>query len=87
MGEIIDMSMGGLSFRCSADKEIPQGSWALDLACPDDGFYLRRVPFTTIAELNLSKEMKRYDIQFGRLTRRLTSQLKAFIETHTAATL
>ncbi len=87
MGEIIDISRGGLSFRYAPDKEIPKGSLALDILCVDDGFRLGRVPAKTVAELNISKEVRRLGVQFGRLTNKQSSQLKSFIQTHAAGEL
>jgi len=84
MGEIIDISMGGLSFQYTSDKGIPKGSLALDILCVDDGFRLGRVPVETVAELIVSREVRKLGVQFARLTNRQLSQVRSFIQTYAA---
>lgn len=81
--EIIDISMGGLSFRYIG--WTPKGSFMLDILCVDDDFYLGNVPFKIVTELKISKEIRRHGVQFGWLTNKQSSQLKFLIQTHTAA--
>jgi Tfp pilus assembly protein PilZ len=82
MAEIIDMSLGGVSFSYSAEKQIPEGSFALDILCVADGSYLRKMPVKTITDFEISKELRMHGAQFGRLTDRQSSQLRSFIEAH-----
>jgi Tfp pilus assembly protein PilZ len=85
MGEIIDISMGGLSFRYTSDKALPKGSLALDLLCVDDGFQVARLPAKTVAESILAGEVRRRGVQFDRLTNRQVSQVRHFIRTYAAS--
>jgi uncharacterized protein (TIGR02266 family) len=85
MGEIIDISTGGLSFRYSADEGLPAVSFVLDIVCVDDGFYLAKVPSRTAADFEVDDQIRRRGVQFGRLTNKQSSQLKFFIRTHTAS--
>jgi c-di-GMP-binding flagellar brake protein YcgR len=85
MGEIIDISMGGLSFRYSSDKALPKGSLALDLLCVDNGFQVARLPAKTVAESLLAGEVRRCGVQFDRLTNRQVSQVRHFIRTYAAS--
>jgi Tfp pilus assembly protein PilZ len=84
MGEIIDIGMGGLSFRYTSDKAIPKRSLALDLLCVDDGFHLHRLPVKTVAESLLAGDVRKRRVQFDRLTNRQESQVRHFIQTHAA---
>jgi Tfp pilus assembly protein PilZ len=84
MGEIIDISMGGLSFRYTPASEIPKGPLTLDILCVDDGFHLAKVPVKTVAESILSGEVRRRGVQFARLTNRQLSQMRFFIRTYAA---
>jgi len=82
IAEILDMSLGGVSFTYSADKQIPKGSFALDILCVADGSYLGKMPVKTVRDLEISKELRRHGGQFGRLTDRQSSQLRSFIQAH-----
>ena len=84
MGEIIDISMGGLSFRYTSDKALPKGSLALDLLCVDDGFHVHRLPVKTVTESVLAGQVRRGRVQFDRLTDRQVSQVRHFIQSHAA---
>jgi uncharacterized protein (TIGR02266 family) len=84
MGEIIDISIDGLSFRYSADEGLPKGSFVLDILCVDDGFYLAKLPSRTAADFEVGNQMRRRGVQFGRLTNKQSTQLKFFIRTYTA---
>jgi Tfp pilus assembly protein PilZ len=85
MGEIIDISMGGLSFRYSSDKAIPKRSLALDLLCVDDGFQVPRLPVKTVAGSLLAGDVRKRRVQFDRLSDRQVSQVRHFIQTHAAS--
>jgi Tfp pilus assembly protein PilZ len=82
MGEIIDISMGGLSFRYTSDRALPKGSLALDILCVDDGFHVAKVPVNTVAESVVSGEVRRRGVQFDRLTNMQLSQVRYFIQTY-----
>jgi len=84
MGEIMDISMGGLSFRHDAEEELPKGSLVLAILCVDDGFNLGKVPSKTASDCKAGDQERRRGVQFGRLTNKQLSQLKFFIRTHTA---
>jgi Tfp pilus assembly protein PilZ len=84
MGEIMDISMGGLSFRYTSDRALPKGSLALDILCVDDGFQVAKVPVSTVAESVVSGEVRRRGVQFDRLTNMQLSQVRYFIRTYAA---
>ena len=86
VGEVLDVSMGGLSFRCSSEAEIPWETWELDILCTHGGESVGELPFIRVTELPFSEEEKRYGVKFERLTNRQAAQLRAFIEAHTTDT-
>ncbi len=84
MGEIIDINLGGVSFSYIADKQIPKGSFPLDIVDATNGSYLHNMPFKTVTDFKISQGRRRHGGQFGRLTGRQSSQLKSFIRIHAA---
>jgi hypothetical protein len=84
IAEILDISLGGVSFSYSADKQIPKGSFALDIVCGTDGSYLHNMPFKTVTDFRISTGRRRHGGQFRRLTGRQSAQLKSFIQIHAA---
>jgi len=90
IGEIIDISMGGLAFLYIADGDQINESRELEIYLANNGFHLKEVPFTTISDFELTSEfptsfiiMKRCGVQFGELTQTQVSQLGYFIQNHT----
>jgi len=89
VGRIIDVSLGGLAFRYVARGEPPDGL-SLDIFSADVGFFLRCVPFETVADFEIPNE-KPFDlittrqcaVQFGNLTPHQMSQLEYFIQNYT----
>jgi len=84
MAEIVDMSLGGVSFSYSADKQIPKGSFPLDIVGATDGSYLHDMPFKTVTDFKLSQGRRRHGGQFRRLTDGQSSQLRSFIQIYAA---
>jgi len=89
VGQIIDMSMGGLAFSYIAEQEPSNGSFELGIFLADNSFHLRKIAFETISDLETngvpcsSITMRRSGVQFGELTPNQISQLKYFIRNHT----
>ena len=89
VGQIVDMSMGGLAFSYIAEQEPSNGSFELCIFLADSSFHLRKIPFETISDLETDEvpfssiTMKRSGVQFGELTPNQISQLKYFIQSHT----
>ena len=92
---IIDISMGGLSFRYyEGTTEIKEfsttDSGKLDLIRSDDIFSIRQIPFKTVYDIEIENEISMHSfrtrkrgVRFTRLTRRHRSQLEQFIKEHT----
>jgi len=90
IGEIIDISMGGLAFLYIADGDQINESRELEIYLAKYGFHLEKVPFNTISDFELPNEfptsfiiMRRCGVQFGELTQDQVSQLGYFIQNHT----
>ena len=87
LGQIVNLSMGGLAFRCIGNEKPPNGSFELDIFLPGRAFYLYEVPFDFIwgfktaddATLNSSTTCQG-GIQFGELKPHQKFQLERFIE-------
>ena len=90
LGEIIDISKGGLAFRYIDIGDRPKGSFELDIFLKKTGFRLEKVPAKTISDLKTRKyfpysstKTRRQGVQFGELTRNQLSKLEDFIKNYT----
>ena len=92
LGQIVNIGMGGLAFRCIRDKKPSNRPSELDIFFPGGAFYLYKVPFVIIwgfktandATSNLST-MWQGGVQFGELKSHQQSQLEHFIENCTTS--
>jgi len=90
LGEIIDISKGGLAFRYIDIGDRPKGSFEVDIFLKEAGFRLEKVPAKTVSDLKTTKyfpysstETRRQGIQFGELTGDQVSKLEQFIKNYT----
>ena len=89
LGQIIDISMGGLAFTYITGEESPNVSLELSIFLAGNRFHLRSIPFETISDAETNEvpfssiNMKRSGVQFGELTPNQLSQLKHFIWNYT----
>lgn len=90
LGQITDISRGGLAFRYIDTGIRPDKSFHLDISLTDNGFHLKEVSCKNISDSEIAKEfhfssitMRRLGVQFAELTHNQTSQLEHFIQTHT----
>lgn len=90
LGEIIDISKGGLAFRYIDIGDRPKGSFELDIFLKEADFRLEKVPAKTISDLKTTKyfpysstKTRRQGVQFGELTRNQISKLDHFIKNYT----
>jgi hypothetical protein len=90
LGQIIDISKGGLAFRYIAGEEQSHGPSELEILWGDCSVRLDKMPFETISDFKTateaplnSIEMMRSSVQFGELTSEQMSQLEYFIRNHT----
>jgi hypothetical protein len=95
LGQILDVSMGGLSFRYIGD-ESENGSH-LDIFSTEHDFHLGKVPFKAVRDFEIDNQvlykiggrahphcrtMRRGSVKFHKLSRKQRSQLKKFLQTH-----
>ena len=91
VGQILDISMGGLAFRYIVPEEGPSNASELDIFLAGRTFYLYKLPFETVRDSATneapfsSMNMKVSGLQFGDLTDNQKSNLRYFIQTHTTA--
>ena len=88
LGEIIDISMGGVAFRYLATKEPSHGSYKLSIFFDEAGFRLNDILLETVTDFKTHKipytsiAMRRSSVQFRSLSNHQSSQLQRFIENH-----
>jgi hypothetical protein len=91
LGEVIDISKGGLAFRYGSGEEPSGGSKELGnkmkIFLEEGSFHLNDVPFRPVADFGTYEEapfpsvtMRRSSVQFNSLTHHQISQLENFIE-------
>lgn len=89
LGQIVNMSMGGLAFRYIGSHE-PSRMKTESKIFIDNGFCLDDVPLETVSDREAkqghfaSLVMRQSGVQFGELTNDQRSQLEYFIHNHTA---
>ena len=90
IGQIIDISRGGLAFRYTVTDSHENESHELDIFLIGEVFHLSRVPFKIISDLRIDEksppsplQMWRCGVQFGELTQNQIQELEYFIRKHT----
>ena len=85
VGQIINISMGGLAFRYLGSEE-PSNALELDIFLARRAFYLYKLPCETVWDFVTDEKpfssinMKRCGLQFGQLTQSQISELQYFIQ-------
>jgi c-di-GMP-binding flagellar brake protein YcgR len=91
MGNIVDISLGGLAFRYIPSPKASNRSSHIDILLTDGSFCLNKVPVQTISdfeidsETSIGLETRRCSVQFGDLTDNQKSDLRYFIQTYASA--
>ena len=90
LGQIVDISMGGLAFNYIAGGGNADSAFELDILLAYKGLYMKKIQFKTISDFQIANKspftaitMRRRGIKFGELTPKQTSMLKNFIQEHT----
>jgi len=91
IGNILDISLGGLCFKYIAGVEASAGVLELDIFLSDHSFWLRRIPCRNITDVKLACDfsfrtvgMRRRSVQFLNLTRTQQSMIEHLIQYHAA---
>lgn len=86
IGEIIDVSKGGLAFHYIDIGDRPKGSLELDIYLKQTGFRLEKLPAKTVSDVGIPRSfhqgiitIRRHGVQFGKLTKSQKSRLEYFI--------
>lgn len=82
LGQIGDINAKGLSFSYSFNEIVAPESFELDMVFIDSGFYLFRVPFDTVYDQQISREIRRCGVLFRKLPDNQLSLLGSFIKTY-----
>ncbi|UCD31365.1 MAG: hypothetical protein JSV38_11245 [Desulfobacterales bacterium] len=92
IGQIQNISKGGLAFRYIANEGQAEGSNNVDIFVTDNDFLLRKIPFTTVSDDSLDLEIPFSTVslrqccgQFGELTQTQQSELDHFIKGYTVS--
>jgi hypothetical protein len=90
MGQIINISKGGLSFRYVADGLNMNDTFQVDIFLEDNGFHLKKAPFKPVFDFHLKNRVPYSTIvinqcggEFGELTHTQMLQLDYFIGNYT----
>jgi hypothetical protein len=86
IGEIIEVSKGGLSFHYIDIGDRPKESLELDIFLKHAGFRLEKLPAETVLDVEITKtihqgitKIRRHGVKFGKLTKSQQSRLEYFI--------
>jgi hypothetical protein len=78
--QILDISTGGLSFRCNANESFPI-EWTVDILVAETQIYIKKVPVRHVREYDenlitfISPPTKNVGVMFGDLEEQAISQL------------
>jgi len=93
VGQIMDISLGGLSFHYIVNGEAPNKSLELDILLAYQGISVRKMRFNAISDIQIANKspfspllMRRCGVRFGELTEKQESELKDFIHNHAVDT-
>jgi len=91
MGDIVDISLGGLSFRYIGSKKSPYRSSNMDILLTDGSFSLNKIRVNTVSDLEVESqtsaglEIRRCGVRFGDLRDSQKADLRYFIQTYATA--
>ncbi len=90
MGQIQDISVGGLAFKYLANEGTFNGARALDIFIIKHDLYIKDIPIQLIRDTEVEKEspystvpMRQQGVQFGKLSVEQRSQLIHLMQYHT----
>jgi len=93
IGQIKNISMGGLAFKYLADEARTNGAGELDIIIRQNNLRLKSIPIQTVSDFELAKEnafstvrLRQQGVQFGEITSDQTSQLEFILKHHTSWT-
>jgi hypothetical protein len=92
LGQIKNISKGGLAFMYINSGEEIIGSKGVDIFLSGHGYYLKDMPCKKISDIHLDNKVsfstfnvRQIGIQFGELNQTQSTQLDYFIQNHTTS--
>jgi hypothetical protein len=89
VGQIVDISQGGLMFRYIAGENRSHEPFKLDIVLTGDSFRLDNIPFEAVSDMDMtdplsfsSTTMRRQGLQFGALTHDQKARLQYFTQNY-----
>lgn len=90
LGQIKDISFGGLAFKYLAGEGVPDGARTLDIFITRHRFHIKDIPVQFVHNTKVAKEdpfstvtIRQQGVQFGDLSDEHRAQLKQLIHYHT----
>jgi hypothetical protein len=90
LGQMIDISLGGLAFRYIETEKQPGQAVELIILVANRRFHLDNIPFRTVTDIRItdnisfsSIKMRRRSVEFGNLSTDQICAIKDFIMKHT----
>jgi len=90
IGQLLDISKGGLSIRSSLEQEKSSEQSVLGIFLSGSDFHIENLPFKIVADSEIildstlsKRALRRYGIQFDNLTSEQESNLNYFLANHT----
>lgn len=90
LGQIINISKKGLTFRYIPNGEKSNGSFEVDIFIFGNDFYLKKVPARIVLDRDIDNKvsfsslpMRQLSMQFGEMMPEQKSKLAFFLEKHT----
>ncbi len=87
LGQIKNISLGGLAFDYVYGKKINRRKYELDVLMAEQGIYLHNIPYRTVSDdeipddINLDAvTMRRHAIHFGKLSLNQETTLKSLLD-------
>lgn len=91
LGQIKDISMGGLAFKYLADEARADDADKLDIIIRQNSFYVKYIAIRTVSDFELAREnafstviLRQQGVQFSGLTSEQRSQLEYFLKHYTS---
>ena len=92
IGQIKNISMGGISFTCIASVKPDSGTFRIEIFTQDDKFHLREIPFKIVSVTDVegripssSLQKKQINGVFLELSGNQLSQLEHFLQNYIVA--
>jgi hypothetical protein len=89
VGEIVDVSQGGLAFKYMEDEALCSGAFELDVYVKEYGFLWAGIPHKTVSDIEMERDipyssirMRRRGVVFLDLSQDDRDKLKALIRIH-----